>query len=215
MTFLIYDDGKAATIDGVDGCGKVVGTVDKTTGDGLGIDGGSGTGEKLANDGVAGAEVYAVGTGATELVGTLDGTDDDYTTTKVVPGMVTTETPDGTSDDLTITGDGGNEVAGGRLTYVTETGGETGTGDGDGATTGVGDGATTGAGEGAATGVGEGATTGAGLGDFGATTGAGLGGGGVIYPCPAEAEVETPLEFETTTFYPVTVEAVVTVDDVV
>jgi hypothetical protein len=54
-TFLIYDDGKAATIDGVYGCGKVVGTVDKTTGDGLG--GGGGIGEKLANDGVAGAEV--------------------------------------------------------------------------------------------------------------------------------------------------------------
>jgi hypothetical protein len=50
------------------------------------------------------------------VLGTDDGTDDYGMTTKVVPGMVTTVTPDGTSDDLITTGDGGKAVAGGRLT---------------------------------------------------------------------------------------------------
>jgi hypothetical protein len=112
----------------------VVGTVDKTTGENVGV-GTNGDGENEANEATAGAEITADGMVATELVGTVDGTDEAETITNDgLLEMVTTGTPDGTSDDLMITGDGGNELAGGKVaTWVTATG------DGDGAAaTGVG-----------------------------------------------------------------------------
>lgn len=83
-------------------------------------DGETGVGWNSANDGVAGLLITAVGIVKTELEGKLVGTDVAGIITKVVVLIVIIVTDFGTDDDLTKTGDDGNEDFGGK-TMVSRT----------------------------------------------------------------------------------------------